>query len=67
MLKYNQHNTKQYNVQQYREYLARDELELINNGAMDIANEGNLPDDFNWDVFGCFFDAVEAEGGDDVN
>ena len=64
-LKYDRHNTKQYNTQQYREYLTRDELELINNGAMEVANEGNVPDDFDWDVFGRFFDAVEAEEGND--
>lgn len=64
-LKYDRHNTKQYNTQQYREYLTRDELELINNGAMEVANEGNVPDDFDWDVFGRFFDAVEAEGNDE--
>ena len=56
---------QQYNTQQYREYLTRDELELINNGAMEVANEGNVPDDFDRDVFGRFFDAVEAEGGND--
>ena len=64
-LKYDRHNTKQYNTQQYREYLTRDKLELISNGAMEVANEGNVPDDFDWDVFGRFFDAVEAEGGND--
>jgi hypothetical protein len=31
-----------------------------------VAKKGNLPGDFNWDVCGCFFDAVkvESEGGD---
>ena len=32
---------------------------------MEVANDGNVPDDFDWDVFGRFFDAVEAEGGSD--
>ena len=66
-LKHKRHNTNQYNTQQYEEYLTRDKLEMINHGAMEVVNEGNLPDDFNWDVFGRFFGAVEAEGGDYVS
>ncbi len=31
---------------------------------MDTTNEGNLPEDFHWDVLGQLFDAVEMEGGD---
>ena len=39
-----------------------DELDFIYNGAMDVANNGNLPDRYDWDVFDCIYNA-ESEGG----
>jgi hypothetical protein len=34
---------------------------------MAVANECNLPEDFDWCVFGWFFDAAEMEEGDYID
>jgi hypothetical protein len=30
---------------------------------MEVANNGNIPDGYDWDVFGHIYSAVESEGG----
>jgi len=44
-----------------------DEFDFIYNWAMEVANNGNLPDGYDWDVFGFIYCAVESKGGEFID
>jgi hypothetical protein len=63
-LKYPRPDTGKYDTSEIITYLTEDELDFLYNGAMEVANNGNVPDGYDWDVFGCIYSAVETEGGE---
>jgi hypothetical protein len=39
-----------------------DELDVMYVGAMEVTNNGNLPDGYDWDMFGHIYSAVNLRG-----
>ena len=38
-------------------------IDFIYNKAMEITDNGNLPDGFDWDTFEVIFSAIKSKGG----
>ena len=60
-LKYPRPDISKFNANDYKTYLTADELDFLYNGAMEIANKIDVPERFNWDVFGHLYNAAELE------
>ena len=59
--KYLQPDIRKFNAIDCKTYLKEDEFDFLHNGAMEIANKIDVPERFNWDVFGHLYNTVELE------
>ena len=66
-LKYLRWDTSKYDINEIKTYLTEDELEFQYNGAMEVANNRNVPDGYDWDIFSRICSAVESDEGEFID